>query len=99
VLAAYLPAGGDLNEAHPEIEFTFAVVGRAAELLRERSEEMTRTITLEMGKLIHHSRAELDLAARAIGCAQCAPWRASTVVSAPARKKQDNRYSAPRHTG
>jgi succinate-semialdehyde dehydrogenase / glutarate-semialdehyde dehydrogenase len=41
-----------------------AVVGRAAELLRERSEEMARTITLEMGKLIRHSRAELDLGAR-----------------------------------
>ena len=41
-----------------------AVVGRAAELLRERSEEMARTITLEMGKLIRPSRAELDLGVR-----------------------------------
>jgi succinate-semialdehyde dehydrogenase/glutarate-semialdehyde dehydrogenase len=41
-----------------------AVVGRAAELLRERSEEIAHLVTLEMGKLIRHSRAELDLAAR-----------------------------------
>jgi succinate-semialdehyde dehydrogenase/glutarate-semialdehyde dehydrogenase len=40
------------------------VVTRAAELLRERSEEVARTITLEMGKLIRHSRAELDLGIR-----------------------------------
>jgi succinate-semialdehyde dehydrogenase / glutarate-semialdehyde dehydrogenase len=40
------------------------VVRRAGELLRERSEEVARTITLEMGKLIRHSRAELDLGAR-----------------------------------
>ncbi len=41
-----------------------AVVGRAAALMRERHEELARTITLEMGKLIGHSRAELDLTIR-----------------------------------
>src|ERR1700733_4713602 len=40
------------------------VVGRAAVLMRERYEQLTRTITLEMGKLIAHSRAELDLTRR-----------------------------------
>ena len=41
-----------------------AVVARAALLMRERYEELARTITLEMGKLIRHSRAELDLTIR-----------------------------------
>jgi succinate-semialdehyde dehydrogenase/glutarate-semialdehyde dehydrogenase len=41
-----------------------AVVGRAAALMRERYEDLARTITLEMGKLIRHSRAELDLTIR-----------------------------------
>jgi succinate-semialdehyde dehydrogenase/glutarate-semialdehyde dehydrogenase len=41
-----------------------AVVGRAAALMRERQEELARTITLEMGKLIAHSRVELDLTIR-----------------------------------
>jgi succinate-semialdehyde dehydrogenase/glutarate-semialdehyde dehydrogenase len=40
------------------------VVGRAAELMRERYEELAQTMTLEMGKLIGHSRAELDLTIR-----------------------------------
>jgi succinate-semialdehyde dehydrogenase/glutarate-semialdehyde dehydrogenase len=40
------------------------VVGRAAELMRERYEELAQTMTLEMGKLIRHSRAELDLTIR-----------------------------------
>ncbi|HXQ89438.1 MAG TPA: aldehyde dehydrogenase family protein, partial [Solirubrobacterales bacterium] len=40
------------------------VVARAAMLMRERYEELARTITLEMGKLIRHSRAELDLTIR-----------------------------------
>lgn len=40
------------------------IVGRAAQLMRERYEELARTITLEMGKLIRHSRAELDLTIR-----------------------------------
>lgn len=40
------------------------VVARAAQLMRERYEELARTITLEMGKLIRHSRAELDLTIR-----------------------------------
>jgi succinate-semialdehyde dehydrogenase / glutarate-semialdehyde dehydrogenase len=41
-----------------------AVVGRAAELMREHYEDLAHTITLEMGKLIRHSRAELDLTIR-----------------------------------
>lgn len=41
-----------------------AVVGRAAALMRECNEELARTITLETGKLIRHSRAELDLTTR-----------------------------------
>jgi succinate-semialdehyde dehydrogenase/glutarate-semialdehyde dehydrogenase len=40
------------------------VVGRAAVLMRERYQELARTITLETGKLIRHSRAELDLTIR-----------------------------------
>ncbi len=38
-----------------------AIVGMAAQLMRERAEALAHTITLEMGKLICHSRAELDL--------------------------------------
>jgi succinate-semialdehyde dehydrogenase/glutarate-semialdehyde dehydrogenase len=41
-----------------------AVVGRAAELMSERSDDLAHTITREMGKLIAHSRAELDLTIR-----------------------------------
>jgi succinate-semialdehyde dehydrogenase / glutarate-semialdehyde dehydrogenase len=41
-----------------------ALVGRAAQLLRERSEELARLVTLEIGKLIRHSRAEMHLAVR-----------------------------------
>ncbi len=41
-----------------------ALVGRAAQLLRDRSEHLARLVTLEMGKLIRHSRAEIDLSAR-----------------------------------
>ncbi|MFI5866449.1 NAD-dependent succinate-semialdehyde dehydrogenase [Streptomyces sp. NPDC051546] len=40
-----------------------AVVGRAADLMRERKEELARLITLEMGKLIAEARGEVDLAA------------------------------------
>ncbi|OON79722.1 NAD-dependent succinate-semialdehyde dehydrogenase [Streptomyces tsukubensis] len=40
-----------------------AVVGRAAELMRDRKEELAGLITLEMGKLIGESRGEVDLAA------------------------------------
>ena len=32
--------------------------------MRERSEELAQLVTLEMGKLIGHSRSELDLGAR-----------------------------------
>ncbi|MGZ4187124.1 MAG: aldehyde dehydrogenase family protein, partial [Solirubrobacteraceae bacterium] len=46
------------------VERRAAVVGKAAELMRERYEDLTHTITLEMGKLIRHSRAELDLTIR-----------------------------------
>ncbi|NGN62833.1 NAD-dependent succinate-semialdehyde dehydrogenase [Streptomyces sp. A7024] len=40
-----------------------AVVGRAAELMRQRKEDLAQTITLEMGKLISEARGEVDLAA------------------------------------
>ncbi|MEU6390850.1 NAD-dependent succinate-semialdehyde dehydrogenase [Streptomyces sp. NPDC046939] len=40
-----------------------AVVGRAAALMRERKEDLARTITTEMGKLIAEARGEVDLAA------------------------------------
>ncbi|MGZ6652012.1 MAG: NAD-dependent succinate-semialdehyde dehydrogenase [Solirubrobacteraceae bacterium] len=40
------------------------VVGKAAQLMRERDEDLAHLITLEMGKLIRHSRAELDLTIR-----------------------------------
>jgi succinate-semialdehyde dehydrogenase/glutarate-semialdehyde dehydrogenase len=46
------------------VEQRAALVGNAAQLMRERSEELAHLITLEMGKLIGHSRAEIDLAAR-----------------------------------
>ncbi len=41
-----------------------ALVGRAAQLVRERAEQLARLVTLEMGKLIRHSRVEIDLSAR-----------------------------------
>ncbi|MEV1024937.1 NAD-dependent succinate-semialdehyde dehydrogenase [Streptomyces sp. NPDC050264] len=40
-----------------------AIVGRAAEIMKERKEELAQTITLEMGKLISEARGEVDLAA------------------------------------
>jgi succinate-semialdehyde dehydrogenase / glutarate-semialdehyde dehydrogenase len=39
------------------------VIGRVAELMLERSEELARLITLEMGKLIAEARGEVGLAA------------------------------------
>ncbi|MFE4455515.1 NAD-dependent succinate-semialdehyde dehydrogenase [Streptomyces sp. NPDC056796] len=45
------------------IEDRAAVVGRAAELMRERKEPLAQIITLEMGKLISEARGEVDLAA------------------------------------
>ncbi|WP_305091541.1 NAD-dependent succinate-semialdehyde dehydrogenase [Prescottella sp. R16] len=39
------------------------VLSRAAELLRERKEELAASVTREMGKLIGEARAEVDLAA------------------------------------
>jgi succinate-semialdehyde dehydrogenase/glutarate-semialdehyde dehydrogenase len=42
------------------VEERAARVGRAAELMRERSEELAHTVTREMGRLIGHSRAELS---------------------------------------
>ncbi|WP_238428435.1 aldehyde dehydrogenase family protein [Frankia nepalensis] len=41
-----------------------ALVGRAAQLMRERIEHLARLATLEMGKIIRHSRVEIDLSAR-----------------------------------
>jgi len=41
-----------------------ARVADAARLMRERREELAHLVTLEMGKLISHSRSEVDLAAR-----------------------------------
>ncbi|WP_433087396.1 NAD-dependent succinate-semialdehyde dehydrogenase [Dactylosporangium sp. CA-052675] len=50
------------------------LVGRAARLLRERGEELAQLVTLEMGKLIEHSRAEMDLSARILQyCAEEGP--------------------------
>ncbi|AWL42235.1 MULTISPECIES: NAD-dependent succinate-semialdehyde dehydrogenase [unclassified Streptomyces] len=40
-----------------------AVIGRAAELMRERKEPLAQLLTLEMGKLISEARGEVDLAA------------------------------------
>ena len=59
--AAYQAFGAWRDET---AERRAAVVGTAAELMRERSEGLAHTITLEMGKLIGHSRAELDLTIR-----------------------------------
>ncbi len=41
-----------------------ALVASAARLMRQRSEELAHLITLEMGKLIGHSRTEIDLGVR-----------------------------------
>jgi succinate-semialdehyde dehydrogenase/glutarate-semialdehyde dehydrogenase len=41
-----------------------AVLRRAAQLMRGRTEDLAHLVTLEMGKLIRHSRAELDLSVR-----------------------------------
>ncbi|GAA1148620.1 NAD-dependent succinate-semialdehyde dehydrogenase [Nocardioides aquiterrae] len=46
------------------VEERAARVAEAARLMRERSEELAHLVTLEMGKLIRHSRTEVDLAAR-----------------------------------
>jgi succinate-semialdehyde dehydrogenase/glutarate-semialdehyde dehydrogenase len=46
------------------VEERAALVANAARLMRQRSEELAHLITLEMGKLIGHSRTEMDLAAR-----------------------------------
>jgi succinate-semialdehyde dehydrogenase / glutarate-semialdehyde dehydrogenase len=46
------------------VEKRAAVVGNAAQLMRERSHDLAHTITFEMGKLIRHARAELDLTIR-----------------------------------
>jgi succinate-semialdehyde dehydrogenase / glutarate-semialdehyde dehydrogenase len=59
--AAYQAFGAWRDEP---VERRAAVVGKAAELMRERYEDLAHTITLEMGKLIRHSRAELDLTIR-----------------------------------
>ena len=46
------------------VEKRAAVVGNAAQLMRERYQDLAHMITLEMGKLIRHGRAELDLTIR-----------------------------------
>ncbi|MFF0742943.1 NAD-dependent succinate-semialdehyde dehydrogenase [Streptomyces sp. NPDC004111] len=45
------------------VEERAAVLERAAGLMKERKEELARTVTLEMGKLISEARGEVDLAA------------------------------------
>lgn len=44
------------------VEERAAIVGRAGDLMRERSEELAHLITLEMGKLIAEARGEVKLA-------------------------------------
>lgn len=39
------------------------MIGRAAEMMRERKEPLAQLLTLEMGKLISEARGEVDLAA------------------------------------
>src|SRR4051812_14836876 len=39
------------------------IVGRAGELMLERRDELARTVTLEMGKLVGESHGEVDLSA------------------------------------
>ena len=56
--AAYARAWSPLG-----VDARRAVVKKAATLLRERREEMARSVTLEMGKLIVAARAEVDLSA------------------------------------
>ncbi|MGH3508400.1 MAG: aldehyde dehydrogenase family protein, partial [Nocardioidaceae bacterium] len=77
-LVREFPAMGDtaidqaVNAAHQafvgwratSVEERAARVANAARLMRERSEELAHLVTLEMGKLIPHSRTEVDLAAR-----------------------------------
>lgn len=46
------------------VEERAALVANAARLMRQRSEELAHLVTLEMGKLIRHSRTEMDLAVR-----------------------------------
>jgi succinate-semialdehyde dehydrogenase/glutarate-semialdehyde dehydrogenase len=46
------------------VEERAARVADAARLMREHSEELAQLVTLEMGKLISHSRTEVDLATR-----------------------------------
>ncbi|MBX9756633.1 MAG: aldehyde dehydrogenase family protein [Pseudomonadaceae bacterium] len=48
------------NKSFPE---RAAVLARAASLIRERSDELAKLITLEMGKLIAQSRGEVALSA------------------------------------
>jgi succinate-semialdehyde dehydrogenase/glutarate-semialdehyde dehydrogenase len=50
--------------AHTPVRARAAMVGRAAMLMEERAEHLAALITVEMGKLIRHSRAEVDLAVR-----------------------------------
>jgi len=43
------------------------LLANAARLMRQRSEDLAQLITLEMGKLIGHSRTEIGLGARILG--------------------------------
>ncbi|QKT11820.1 NAD-dependent succinate-semialdehyde dehydrogenase [Rhodococcus sp. W8901] len=49
------------------VERRAQVLTRAAELMRERKDELAGLVTREMGKLIEESRAEVDIAADIVG--------------------------------
>lgn len=49
---------------HRSVTERAKIMSRAANLMRERTDELARLATLEMGKQIDHGRAELDLSAR-----------------------------------
>ncbi|CAM3137777.1 NAD-dependent succinate-semialdehyde dehydrogenase [Prescottella defluvii] len=64
-LDAIVDRASDAFEAWREVpvEQRAGVLARAAELMRERKEELATLVTREMGKLIGESRAEVDIAA------------------------------------
>ncbi|MBF6557813.1 MAG: NAD-dependent succinate-semialdehyde dehydrogenase [Acidimicrobiales bacterium] len=51
------------NWKHTTFVDRAAVVAKAAALMRERSDELARLVTLEMGKLIDEARGEVELSA------------------------------------